>query len=154
MGTIAVRAATAADEPVVARIFRSASLSNEGDREVLLARPEALVLPDGLLDRGRTRVATSPDGTVVGFVSTRPTEPGVLELDDLFVDPRARRAGAARQLVRRIVAEAAAEAVVRIEVTANAHALDFYEAVGFVADAREDTELGSGLRMHLDVARP
>src|SRR3954467_8428790 len=96
MTTIGVRAATAADEPAVAPIFRSASLSNDGDREVLLAHPEALVLPDGLLDRGRTRVATSPDGTVVGFAGTRPTERGVLELDDLFVDPRARRAGAAR----------------------------------------------------------
>src|SRR4051794_8741662 len=116
MSTIAVRPATTADQPAVARIFRSASLSNEGDRELLLAHPEALVPADGLLARGRTRVATSPDGTVVGFASTRPTERGVLELDDLFVDPRARRAGAARQLVRRIVAEAATEDVVRIEV--------------------------------------
>src|SRR4051794_19055301 len=152
MNTIDVREATAADEPAVARIFRNASLSNDGDRDVLLAHPDALVLADGLLARGRTRVATSADGTVVGFASTRPTDPGVLELDDLFVDPGARRRGAARQLVLRIVAEAAAEGVARIDVTANPHALDFYGAAGFVVDARQDTELGSGLRMHLDVA--
>jgi len=154
MTTIDVREATAADEPAVARIFRSASLSNAGDREVLVAHPDALVLADGLLARGRTRVATSTDGTVVGFASTRPTDRGVLELDDLFVDPRARRRGAARQLIRRIVAEAAAEGVVRIDVTGNPHALDFYEAVGFVADGPQDTELGSGLRMHLDITAP
>jgi GNAT superfamily N-acetyltransferase len=153
MSPIDVREATAADEPEVARIFRSASLANAGDREALLAHPDTLVLDDGLLARGRTRVATTTDGSVVGFASTRPTRRGVLELDDLFVDPPARRRGAARQLVRRIVAEAGAEGVVRIEVTANPHALDFYEAVGFVADAPEDTELGSGLRMHLDLGR-
>src|SRR3954464_11791326 len=129
---MAVRAATAADEPAVARIFRRASLSNAGDRDALLAHPEALVLADDLIARGRTRVATTPDGTVVGFASTRPGGRGVLELDDLFVDPLARRRGAARQLVRRIVADAAAEGVVRMEVTANPHALDFYAAVGFV----------------------
>jgi ribosomal protein S18 acetylase RimI-like enzyme len=151
MGSIDVRQATAADEAAVARIFRSASLSNDGDREVLLAHPEALVLADGLLDRGRTRVATSGDGAVVGFASTRPTEPGVLELDDLFVDPGARRLGAARRLVGRIVEEAAAEGIARIDVTANPHAMGFYEAVGFVADAQADTEFGPGLRMHLAV---
>src|SRR5437763_16128656 len=114
MGTIDVREATAADERAVALIFRSASLSNPGDRDVLLAHPDALTLDEGPLARGRTRVATSPDGTVVGFASTRHTDRGVLELDDLFVDPHARRMGAARQLVRRIVAEAVTEGVVRI----------------------------------------
>src|SRR4051812_201812 len=153
MSPIDVREATGADEPALARIFRSASLSNAGDRDALLARRDVLVLDDGLLARGRTRVATTTDGTVVGFASTRPTGRGVLELDDLFVDPLARRRGAARQLVRRIVADAAAEGVVRIEVTANPHALDFYAAVGFVPDGQTDTELGSGLRMHLDVGR-
>ena len=152
MDPIDVRAATAADEAAVGRVFRSASLSNDGDREVLLAHPEALDLDGGLLARGRTRVATSGDGAVVGFASTRPTETGVLELDDLFVDPGARRLGAARRLIGRIVEEAATEGIARIEVTANSHAMGFYEAVGFVAEAPADTEFGSGLRMHLDVA--
>src|SRR3954466_6681439 len=131
MSTFSVRDAVAGDEPALARIFRAASLSNAGDRDPLRAPPEALTLPHAVLACGRTRVATSTDGTVVGFASTRPTDRGVLELDDLFVDPLARRRGAARQLIRRIVAEAAAEGVVRIDVTGNPHALDFYEAVGF-----------------------
>ena len=152
MAPIEVRAATAADEAAVGRVFRSASLSNDGDREVLLAHPEALDLDGGLLARGRTRVATSGDGAVVGFASTRPTQTGVLELDDLFVDPGARRLGAARRLIGRIVEEAATEGIARIEVTANSHAMGFYEAVGFVAEAPANTEFGSGLRMHLDVA--
>ena len=42
--------------------------------------------------------------------------------------------------------------VFRIDVTANPHALDFYAAVGFVENAPADTEFGTGLRMHMDVA--
>jgi ribosomal protein S18 acetylase RimI-like enzyme len=150
--TIHVRGARAGDLSALTRIFRRASLSNAGDREALLAHPEALTLPDDLLARGRTWVATFADGAVVGFASSRKTEPGVIELDDLFVDPDAMRRGVARQLILRIAATAAAEDVVRIDVTANPHAFGFYRAAGFVAGPRRDTELGSGQRMHLDVA--
>jgi len=127
-------------------------LSNAGDRDSLLAHPEALTLPDDVLASGRTRVATKTDGTVVGFARTQPTDRGVLELDDLFVDPDAMGRGVARQLILRIVAEAASEDVVRIDVTANDHALGFYRAVGFLTGAPVDTEFGSAQRMHLDVA--
>jgi GNAT superfamily N-acetyltransferase len=153
MTAIQVRAAAADDLPVLARIFRAASLTNAGDREALLAHPEVLTLSDDLLVGGRTRVATAADGTVVGFAGTRPTDPGVLELDDLFVDPDAMRAGVARRLILDIATEAEREGVGRIEVTANPHALGFYDAAGFVAGAQVETEFGSGLRMHLDVAR-
>jgi GNAT superfamily N-acetyltransferase len=152
MDLIRVRDADASDRPALARIFREASLANAGDRDALLARPEVLTLAADLLARGRTRVATLADGTVVGFASTRPTDPGVLELDDLFVDPAAMRTGVARQLILRIAAEAEREDVARIEVTANPHALGFYAAVGFVAGARVDIGFGHGLRMQLDVA--
>ena len=97
-------------------------------------------------------MATFANGVVVGFASTRPTARGVLELDDLFVDPDAMRRGVARQLIRRIATEAATEDVVRIDVIANTHALGFYEAVGFVAGDLVDTEFGPAQRMHLDVA--
>jgi GNAT superfamily N-acetyltransferase len=151
MTVLRVRHAAADDLPVLARIFRAASLSNAGDRDELLAHPETLTLPAELLAGGRTRVATDADGTVVGFASTRPTGPGVLELEDLFVDPDAMRTGVARRLIGRIAVEAEREGIVRIEVAANPHALGFYAAVGFVAGARVDTEFGSGLRMHLEV---
>jgi ribosomal protein S18 acetylase RimI-like enzyme len=152
MSAIHVRDAYAHDEPVLARIFREASLSNAADRDALVAHPQALTLSAGLLARGRTRVATVADGTVVGFVTTRPTDPGVLELDDLFVDPEAMRKGVARQLMLRIATEAEREDVARIDVTANTHALGFYVAVGFVVGPRVKTEFGSAQRMHLDVA--
>jgi GNAT superfamily N-acetyltransferase len=132
MSTVYVRDARADDEPTLARIFQRASLSNAGDRGALLADPEALEMSDDLVARGRTRVATFANGVVV--------------------DPDAMRRGVARQLIRRIVTEAATEDVVRIDVTANPHALGFYEAVGFVAGAPVDTQFGPAQRMHLDVA--
>jgi GNAT superfamily N-acetyltransferase len=152
MNTINVRDANLIDEPVLARIFRRASLSIAADRDALLAHPEALIFSDDLLALGRTRVATFADGTVVGFAATRPTDHGVLELDELFVDPDAMRRGVARQLILRIATEAACEDVTRIDTTANFHALAFYNAVGFVAGARVNTEFGPAQRMHLDVA--
>lgn len=152
MRGIQIRDAHAGDAQVLARIFREASLSNAGDRDALLAHPEALTLADDLLVRGRTRVATVADGTVVGFASTRPTDPRVLELDHLFVDPDAMRQGVARTLILHIATEADREDVARIDVTANMHARGFYDAVGFVAGPLVDTEFGPARRMHLDVA--
>src|SRR3954447_6621883 len=155
MSMFSVRDAVPGDEPALARIFRRASLSNAGDRDTLFAHPEALTLPgDDVLAGDRTLVATSADGTVVGFARTRPTDRGVLELDDLFVDPDAMGRGVARQLILRIVTEAAAEDVVRMDVTANCHARGFHRAVGFLTGAPVDTEFGPAQRMHLDVPLP
>src|SRR4051794_1886161 len=132
MSTFSVRDAAEGDEPALARIFRRASLSNAGDRDVLLAHPEALTLPDDVLASGRTRVATKTDGTVVGFARTQPTDRGVLELDDLFVDPDAMGRGVARQLIHRIVTEAAPDDLVRVGVTANCPPRGLYRAVRFL----------------------
>src|SRR3954471_5810185 len=152
MSAFSVRDAAEGDEPALAGIFRRASLSNAGDRGVLLAHPDALTLPDDVLASGRTRVATKTDGTVVGFARTRPTERGALELEDLFVDPNAMGRGVARPLIHHHLPEAAAEDFVRLDVTANDHGPGFYRAVGFLTGAPVDTEFGPAQRMHLDVA--
>src|SRR4051794_37942691 len=131
MSDVFIREARADDEPALLRIFRRASLGNIGDRDALMAHPEVLQLSEGLVSRGRVRVATVADGTVVGYASTSPSGSRSIELDDLFVDPGWQRHGAARRLVARLVAEGAAEGVMRMEVTANDHALAFYRHVGF-----------------------
>lgn len=153
MSLVRIRAARPGDTAAMEGVYERASLSNAGDRAALLAHPEALRLSEDLVTRGRARVATLTDGTVVGFASTRPTGTRVLELDDLFVEPAWMRRGVAATLMNAIGGEAAAEGAARVEVTANEHALGFYQAVGFVVDGRADTEFGSGLRMHLDVVR-
>lgn len=154
MNTLIVRTARNGDYPELQRIYRRASLSNAGDPDALLAHPQFLVLDPQLIGRGRTRVATLSDGTVIAFASSSVTASRQLELDDLFTDPSWRRRGAARKLVAHIVAEAQAEGVARISVIANEHAMDFYRSVGFVADGPVRTALGGGVRMHLPVELP
>ena len=63
-----IRLGALADLPAAAEVYRSASLSNAGDRDNLLAHPEYLILgPEGLAE-GRTHVAEE-DGSLVGFAS-------------------------------------------------------------------------------------
>jgi GNAT superfamily N-acetyltransferase len=149
MSDLLIRTADASDFEVISDVYRRASLSNEGDRGSLLANPEVLVFEVGSILEG-TRVAVD-DGRVVGFATTTPAGE-VAELVDLFVDPRRMRRGVARALVLDAVCLARAGGSSRIEVTANSHALDFYNAVGFVADHEVPTQFAPGTRMHLDVA--
>ena len=148
---IRVRPARAGDHAALQLVYQRASLSNPGDRDGLIAHPEFLRLDPGLVGRGRTWVAALPDDAIIGFATTSPAGDSVLELDDLFVDPDWRRHGAARQLIERIVDQAAAEGVDRIEVTGNPHAMSFYRAVGFTGTATVQTPLGAGIRLRLSI---
>jgi GNAT superfamily N-acetyltransferase len=138
-----IRAAAPEDTAALRDLFRRSSLSNEGDRAALLAHPEALELSGA--EAGRTRVAVV-DGRIVGFATLVAGE-----LEDLFVDPGWMRRGVGRALVADAAAVARAQGLERIEVTANDHALGFYESVGFVAEGRVELAFGSGLRMSRSV---
>ena len=146
-----VRVASLADLAAVRDLYRRSSLSNDGDRAMLLANPDALVFDDAPIREHRTRVARSGE-RIVGFATTRALG-DIDELDDLFVDPAWMRRGVARNLIVDAVAIARSRGARRIEVTANGHALDFYAAVGFALDSMTETRFGPGYRMHLDVAR-
>src|SRR5215475_5464701 len=136
-----IRLGVPADLPAASDIYRSASLSNAGDRDNLLAHPEYLVLgPEGLAE-GRTYVAEE-DGSLVGF-ATWIEAGGVFELEDLFVDPGWRRREIAAALVDRIAQVLRARGVQRLEVTANPHAMGFYRAAGFVDSGAADTVFGN-----------
>jgi len=153
----AIRTAVAADLPALRRVYREASLSNAGDAPMLLARPEFLVFAGEGIAEGRTLVALAGpagEGPVVGFATVAAGPDDGPELEDLFVDPGRRRRGIARHLVRRVADAARDAGHRRLWVTGNPHALDFYLAVGFVRVDRVTTELGAGLRMYLDLARP
>ncbi len=93
-----VRTATVADRPRLREIFRDAALSNEGDRENLLAHPENLLLPDGPLDEGHVLVVADDAGVPLGFATLLPSDAG-FELEDLFVDPKWMRRGIATALI-------------------------------------------------------
>ena len=142
-----IRLGGPADLPAACDVYRSASLSNAGDRDNLLAHPEYLVLgPEGLAE-GRTYVAEE-EGSLVGF-ATWLEAGGVFELEDLFVDPGWRRRGIAAALVNHIAQVLRARGVQGLEVTANPHAMGFYRAAGFVDCGVADTVFGAAPRMML-----
>jgi len=145
-----IRPAVPADMDVLRMLFRRSSLSNDRDRAALLASPDALELPDLSIEEGRTRVATAGDGRILGFASTI-TSGDITELDDLFVDPDWMRRGIGIQLVLDVVEIARQTGVRRVEVTANPHALGFYETAGFVFDHDVETRFGSAPRMFRQV---
>ena len=149
MTALVVRAAGVGDLEVLRGVFRRASLSNAGDREVLLAHPDVLVWSGEAIAGGRVRVAVA-DGTVVGFATTVPIDAG-LELEDLFVEPDRMRRGVGRRLVEDVLDGARAEGVEHVWVTANPHAMAFYTAVGFVPDGTTSTRFGPASRLRLDV---
>jgi GNAT superfamily N-acetyltransferase len=95
-----IRPGTPADLPAASDVYRRASLFNAGDRDNLLAHPGHLILgPEGLAE-GRTHVAEQ-DGSLVGF-ATWSQAGGIIELEDLFIDPGWMRRGIATALVNRI----------------------------------------------------
>lgn len=154
---LTIRTAVAADLPALRRVYRRASLSNAGDAAMLLARPEFLIFAGEGIAAGRTRVAaTAPDGdgTVLGFATVAVSHDDGPELEDLFVDPDRRRRGIGRHLVLDIVRTSRRAGHRRLWVTGNPHASAFYLAVGFVPTGQIATELGTGLRMYLDMTLP
>jgi len=144
-----IRLGVPGDLPAASDVYRSASLSNAGDRETLLAHPEYLVLgPEGLAE-GRTYVAEE-EGSLVGFATWNEAA-GIVELEDLFVEPGCRRRGIATALVDRIVQVLRVRGVERLEVTANPHAMGFYLAAGFIDCGVADTVFGTAPRMALAI---
>lgn len=140
-----IRLADDADVPELDDVFRRASWSNEGDRELLTAHPEFLVLDPMPVREGRTRVAVS-GGIVVGFASIEPRGEA-FELIDLFVDPDHRRAGIGRALVEEVAELASRAGASRIDVEGNHHALDFYRAAGFAESGEVALTHGTAIRM-------
>lgn len=149
MPNVLIRDAVPGDMTVLREVFRRSSLSNDGDRSNLLAHPEVLELPDRAVREGRTRAAVA-DGDIVGFASWLGAGDAV-EIEDLFVDPEWMRQGIGRALVLDLIASARGRGIGRVEVTANQHALAFYEKAGFVIYREEATRFGPAPRMRLDV---
>lgn len=141
-----VRTATHADVAVLQEVYRRASLSNDGDRAVLLGSPDALVWDGAEIAAGRTLLAEDADGRILGFATAVPYGDG-LELDDLFVDPDVMRRGVATTLVEAILQQAAQDGLPWIEVTANRHAAAFYASIGFTEVGTVETRFAPAPRL-------
>jgi len=123
-----------------------ASLANPGDRDALLANPDAIVLPAEQIANGDVFVAEQ-DGAIVGFAAVLARPDGNTELDALFVEPSLWKRGVGRMLVDRC-ADVARERDSRfLHVVGNPHAEGFYTSCGFRTTGTFATRFGVGLSM-------
>jgi GNAT superfamily N-acetyltransferase len=147
---ITVRAATLAEQKALEALQLRASLTNEGDREALLANPDSIEIPVEQIAGGRVFVSEL-SGAIVGFSAIEPRLDGETELDALFVDPNARRGGIGRLMVEYCAEVARRRGSKALHVTGNPHAEEFYIACGFTQIGVIATRFGAGLLMRRDL---
>ena len=85
LNNVLIRPAILSEQKALEALQLRASLSNAGDREALLANPDAIELPLAQIAAGRVFVAER-DGAIVGFAAVLPRNDRETELDGLFVE--------------------------------------------------------------------
>ena len=141
-----IRRAVISEQKELEALQLCASLTNAGDRDALLAHPDAIELPIDQIAAGAVFVSER-DGAIVGFAALVPRPDGDVELDALFVDPDVRRCGVGRSLVNHCVQIVRAQGSAALCVIGNPHASDFYTACGFTIVGTTPTRFGPGLLM-------
>ena len=145
-----IRRAILSEQKELEDLQLRASLTNAGDREALLAHPDAIELPFAQIAAGGVFVAEWR-GTIVGFAAVEPRGDEESELDALFVDPNMRRRGIARSLVAHCAEVARTRGSAFLYVVGNPHAREFYAACGFNLIGTSETRFGTGLLMRMMV---
>ena len=143
---VLIRPALPSERHALEALQRRASLSNPGDREALLANPDAIDLPVEQIDAGLVFVLEAA-GSIKGFAAILDREDGNAELDALFVDPDMWRQGFGRSLVDYCATTAHGRGAAALHVVGNPHAERFYTACGFELVGTADTRFGIGLLM-------
>jgi N-acetylglutamate synthase-like GNAT family acetyltransferase len=141
-----IRRAVTSEQKELESLQWRASLTNAGDRNALLAHPDAIELPIDQIAAGAVFVSEQ-DGVIIGFAALLPRPDGEVELDALFVDPDVRRCGVGRSLVDHCVQIARIQGSSALCVIGNLHAYDFYSACGFKVVGTIQTRFGSALLM-------
>ena len=146
MSNIVIRPALLSERSSLEALQWRASLANPGDRDSLLANPDAIELPAEQIADGHVFVAED-DGAIVGFATVLPRPDGNAELDALFVEPSLWKRGVGRLLVDRCADVARTRASRILHVVGNPHAEGFYTECGFRTMGTFETRFGPGLAM-------
>ena len=143
---LTIRIAETSEQKALEALQWRASLSNPGDRDALLANPDAIELPLDQISAGGVFIAERGD-VIVGFAAVLPRPDGQTELDGLFVEPAMWRCGVGRSLVAHCGEFARAQGVVALHVVGSRQAKDFYSACGFEIVGEHQTRFGVGIAM-------
>jgi GNAT superfamily N-acetyltransferase len=146
MDKLVIRLAERSEKAELEALQTRASLANEGDRDALLAHPDAIAIPAEQIDGGRLFVSEC-EGVIVGFAAVEPREDGESELDALFVDPHMQRRGIGRALIDYCAEFSRKQGSAALHVVGNPHAKNFYEECGFELIGTTETRFGPGLLM-------
>jgi len=146
MTQVAIRPAGVSEKKALEAVQWRASLNNPGDREALLANPDAIILPAAQIEAGGVFVAEVA-GLITGFAAILPREDGDAELDALFVEPGAWRQGVGRALVEHCCVAARDAGARGLHVIGNPHAEGFYRSCGFAMLGTQEMRFGTGLLM-------
>jgi GNAT superfamily N-acetyltransferase len=150
MQDLLIRRAVASEQKQLEELQLRASLTNAGDRDALLAHPDAIELPLAQIAAGGVFVAKW-NGTIVGFAAVERRADGESGLDALFVHPNMRRRGIARSLIEHCAEVARTRKSTALCVIGNPHAKGFYTACGFNVIGTAETRFGTGLLMRMTV---
>jgi GNAT superfamily N-acetyltransferase len=145
---IVIRPARSDEQATLESLQRRSSLNNPGDRDALLANPDAIALPIEQIAEGCVFVAER-DGSVAGFAAVVPRPDGGAELDALFVEPHFWKQGIGRRLVEHVAHIARRRKATFLHVIGNPHAEGFYLSCGFIASGTVETQFGVDLDMRM-----
>ena len=141
-----IRHAEAGERAALEALQWRASLANEGDRDALLAHPDAIQVSREQIEAKQVFVAILRD-SIIGFAAVLDRKDGAIELDGLFVEPHIWKSGTGRSLIARCVRYAREHHAETLRVVGNPHAEGFYIACGFSRTGIEKTRFGTGLLM-------
>jgi GNAT superfamily N-acetyltransferase len=150
MATLVIRLGVQSERLQLEQLQRRASLANAGDRDALLAHPDAIEVPADQISKGRVFVSEW-QGAIAGFAAVEPRADGNSELDALFVDPHMQRRGIGRALVDYCAEFARTQGSTALHVVGNPHAKSFYLECGFEVIGTTETRFGQGLLMRKTV---
>lgn len=140
-GNILFRPAMVSERDTLQALQTRSSLSNPGDREALLANPDAIELTAEQIAAGQVFVLELR-GVVVAFAAIVPRDGRDAELDGLFVEPSLWRRGIGRLLLEHCEEVARSNGSTVLHVVGNPHAEPFYLACGFAMTGTTQTRLG------------
>jgi GNAT superfamily N-acetyltransferase len=143
---VSIRLARRDEHTTLESLQRRASLSNPGDRDAILAHPDAIEVPLEQITSEWVFVAER-EGVVAGFAAVVPRPDGGAELDALFVEPHLWKQGIGRRLVAHVAEVARMRAATFLHVVGNPHAEGFYVSCGFCVTGTIETRFGVGLAM-------
>ena len=139
-----IRQAEPADHAALEALLRRASLATGEHVQALLDNPDALKIDPAHVPHS---LVAERAGRIVGFCTLLQTAPGVAEVDAVFIDPDAWRAGIGALLMGEAERHLAREGVQEFGVVSSQYAERFYRSLGYEPTGTVATRFGPATRL-------